>query len=838
MRRLGWVESSWQDFRYGARLLRLNPGFFTVATLSLALGIGANTAIFQLLDTVRLRLLPVMHPEQLAELEIAKDEHCCSGNFSDRRPNFTYPQWEQIRDHQQAFSGIFAWGDTRFNLAAGGEARYAEGLWVSGDYFRTLGVQPLVGRTITNEDDRPGCGSPGAVISYPFWQREFAGEAQAIGKTISLDGHPVEIVGIAPAGFFGVEVGKSFDVAVPTCAEPWINGENSHTAKRNHWWLAIIGRLKPGWTVAGAAAQARTVSPAVFESTVPPNYRPDAAKYYAQYKLTANPAGSGVSSLRQRYEEPLLLLFGIAGLALLIACANLANLMLARASTREREMAIRLAIGADRGRLIRQLLAESLLLAVAGAATGAVLATFLSRYLISFLTTKDNPLFVELGADWRVFGFMAGLAILTCVLFGLTPALRASRAVPASAMRASGRGLTADRGKFGLRRMLVISQVALSLVLLVGALLFVGSLRNLSTLDPGFRENGLLITGVDISRINFSPGRRAALYQELLTRLRAIPGVEATASASIVQISGSGWNDSIEILGQHTQERMVPWFDRVSPGYFRTMGTSLLAGRDFDDRDTPSAPEVAIVNQEFSRKFLGRGNPIGRSFRVLVGPGEPQHVCQIVGLVKNSKYQSLREDFKPLAFVAESQNKEPGLGVTFMVRSALPLGSLMTAVKKTVLDENSEISLRFQVFTTQVQDSLLRERLMATLSGFFGFLAVTLATVGLYGVISYMVARRRNEIGIRIALGANRGNVLSLVLREAGLLLAAGLVIGIGLALAVGRAASSMLFGLQPSDPMTIGASVAGLAVVAIAASLLPAMRAARVEPMVALREE
>jgi putative ABC transport system permease protein len=826
------------DLRYGARLLRLNPGFFTVATLSLALGIGANTAIFQLLDAVRLRLLPVAHPEQLAELEIAKDEHCCSGNFSDRRPNFTYPQWEQIRDHQQNFSGIFAWGDTRFNLASGGEARYAEGLWVSGDYFRTLGVQPLAGRMITKEDDHPGCGSPGAVISYPFWQREFAGDVGAIGKTISLDGHPVEIIGIAPAGFFGVEVGKSFDVAVPTCAEPWINGENSHTAKRNHWWLAIIGRLKPGTTVTGAAAQSRTISPAVFESTVPPNYRPDAAKYYTQYKLTANPAGSGVSSLRRTYEEPLLLLLGIAGLALLIACANLANLMLARASTREREMAIRLAIGADRGRLIRQLLAESLLLAVAGALVGAVLASFLSRYLVSFLTTKDSPLFVELGADWRVFGFMAGLAILTCILFGLTPALRASRAVPASAMRASGRGLTADRGKFGLRRMLVISQVALSLVLLVGALLFVGSLRNLSTLDPGFREDGLLITGVDISRINFPPARRGALYQELLTRLRAIPGVEATATASIVQISGNGWNDSIEILGQRTQERMVPWFDRVSPGYFRTMGTSLLAGRDLDDRDTPSAPEVAIVNQEFSRKFLGGANPIGRSFRMLVGPGEPQHVFQIVGLVKNSKYQSLREDFKPLAFVAESQNKEAGLGVTFMLRSALPPGSLMTAVKKTVLDENSQISLRFQVFTTQVQESLLRERLMATLSGFFGFLAVALATVGLYGVISYMVARRRNEIGIRIALGASRRNVLNLVLREAGMLLAAGLVIGIGLALAVGRAASSMLFGLQPGDPKTIGASVAGLAVVAIAASLLPAMRAARVEPMVALREE
>jgi len=832
------MNGLWQDLRHGARLLRLNPGFFTVATLSLALGIGANTAIFQLLDAVQLRLLPVQHPEQLAELTIADNEHCCSGNFSDRRPNFTFAQWEQIRDHQRAFSSIFAWGDTPFNLASGGEVRYVDGLWVSGDFFKTLGVQALAGRLITAEDDHQGCGSPGAVIGYAFWQREFAGDSQAIGKKLSLNGRPVEIVGIAAPGFFGVEVGKNLDVAVPICAEPWINGENSHTAKRHHWWLAVIGRLKPGWTVAKAEAQARAMSPAVFESTVPPIYRPDQAKYYTQYKLTANPAGSGVSSMRQKYQEPLLLLLGIAGLALLIACANLANLMLARASTREREMAIRLAIGANRARLIRQLLAESLLLAVAGALAGAVLASFLSRYLVSFLTTKGNPLFVELGGDWRVFGFMAGLAILTCALFGLTPALRASRAVPASAMRASGRGLTADRSRFGLRRMLVISQVALSLVLLVGALLFVGSLRNLSTLDPGFRENGLLITGIDISRINFPPARRAVLYQELLRRVRGIPGVEGAASTNIVIISGSGWNDGIQILGQNTQERMVPWFNRISPGYFRTMGTALVAGRDFDDRDTTSAPEVAIVNQEFSRKFLGGANPIGKSFRVLTGPGETQHMYQIVGLVQNSKYQNLREDFKPLAYVAESQNKEPGLGLHFMVRSTLPLGSLMAAVKKTVLDENSQISLQFQVFTTQVRESLLRERLMATLSGFFGFLAVALATVGLYGVISYMVERRRNEIGIRIALGANRANVLNLVLREAGVLLVAGLAIGIGLALAVGRAASSLLFGLQPNDPVTIGASVAGLAVVAIAASLLPAMRAARVEPMVALREE
>jgi predicted permease len=590
-----WLENCWQDLRHGGRLLMRSPGFFTIATLSLALGIGANTAIFQLVDAVRLRLLPVPHPEQLAELQIAENEHCCSGNFSDRFSNLTYAQWEQIRDHQQAFSGIFAWGDQQFNLAAGGEVRFAQGLWVSGDYFKTLGVQPLIGRMLAAEDDRPGCGSAGAVISHAFWQREFGGDAQAIGKKISLDGHPVEVVGVAPASFFGMEVGRNFDVIVPICAEPWINGEGSHLGKRHHWWLAVIGRLKPGWTVAKATSQANAMSRDVFENTVPPNYRPDTAKFYTQYKLTALPAGSGVSSLRQRYTEPLWLLLGLAGLVLLIACANLANLTLARASAREREMAVRLAIGADRGRLVRQLLAESLLLTAVGAATGAVLAQFLSRYMISFLSTSDNPLFVDLGADWRMFGFTAGIAVLTCIFFGLTPALRASRTVPASAMKASSRGLTADRGKFGLRRALVIGQVALSLVLLVGALLFAGSMRNLLTLDPGFRENHLLITGIDISRANLPAARRSLFYRQLLEHVRATPGVEQAASTSIVQGGGNGWNESIEIPGEK-EKRIYPWFDRVSASYFRTMGTPMLAGRDFDHRDTPTSPAVTIVN--------------------------------------------------------------------------------------------------------------------------------------------------------------------------------------------------------------------------------------------------
>ena len=833
-----WLDDAWQDFRYGARVLGRSPGFFAIAVLSLALGIGANTAIFQLVDAVRLRLLPVSHADQLAELRIAENEHCCSGNFSDRYPNLTYPQWEQIRIHQQAFSSMFAWGDQQFDLSNGGEVHYAEGLWVSGDYFRTLGVQPLAGRLLAGEDDRPGCGSPGVVASQAFAQRELGGIGPAIGRKITLEGHPVEIIGVTPARFFGMEVGRSFDVALPICAEPWINGEGSHLAQRNHWWLAVAGRLKPGWTVDRATAQAKAMSRAVFENTVPPNYRADTAKYYVDYKLNALPLGSGVSSLRDRYQQPLWLLLGIAGLVLLIACANLANLTLARGSTREREMAVRLAIGAGRGRLIRQLLSESLLLTAVGTAAGAILAQFLSRYMVAFLTTSDTPLTVDLGGDWRVFGFTASVAVLTCILFGLTPALRASRTTPVSAMRTSGRGLTADRSKFGLRRLLVVSQVALSLVLLIAALLFGGSMRNLLTLDPGFRADHLTITNVDMSRANVPVGRRAQFYRDLLARVRATPGVEQAATSSNLQLAGSYWNDAVEVPGKRRVENVYPWFNRVSGAYFRTMRIPLVSGRDFDDRDSPASTPVAIVNQEFGKIFYAGENPIGREFRILVGPNEPEQRFQVVGVVKNSKYGNMREKLKAIAYVCATQNKEPGLDTNLIVRSTAAPGVFTAALKGAMLEQAPGISLQFRIYETQIWESLLRDRLMATLSGFFGFLAVVLATVGLYGVISYMVARRRSEIGIRMALGANRSEVMSLILREAGLLLGVGLAIGTAASLAAGRTASSLLFGLKPTDPFTIAFSIVLLTLVALLASFLPALRASRLEPMLALREE
>jgi putative ABC transport system permease protein len=839
MNSIGFLETLWLDLRYGARLLRMNYGFTLVALLSLALGIGANTAIFQLLDAVRLRNLPVRDPQQLAEVRIANREWA-SGSFTGRRSMVTYPLWEQIRDQQQGFSSIFTWGDDTFNLAQGGQARYAQGLWVSGDFFNTLGVPAVLGRVFTNADDQRGCGSAGAVISYSFWQREFGADSAVIGRKLALNGRPFEIIGITPASFFGLEAGRRYDVAIPICAEPTMRGEYTKLDKRHHWWLGIIGRLKPGWTIAKATAQLNAISPAVLEATIPTVYNENSVKHYLEYRFAAFPAETGVSRLRTQYEAPLWLLIATAGLVLLIACGNLANLMLARAAARQREIAVRSALGASRTRLVRQLLSESLLLSLAGAAIGAWLAQVLSRFLVSFLSTQDNPVFFDLHVDWHMLAYTTALAILTCLVFGLVPAMRATQSAPANVMRATGRGLTEGSERFGLRRILVVSQVALSLVLVVGALLFVRSLRNLLTLDPGFQQDGILIAELDLTRLNVPLERRTPFKRELLERIRSIPGVESAARTSIVPISGSRWNEAVWMDGtkQDLQNRKISDFNAVSPGFFQTMGTPLLQGRDFDDRDSLNAPMVAIVNESFARKFVQSANPLGQRFRVEDDPGKPDLVYEIVGVVKNTKYAYMRDEFGPIAFLPTGQDRKPDLYTEIIIRSSLPLSTLLSAIKHTVAEVNPNIDLDFHVFKTQIQESLLRERLMATLSGFFGFLAGLLATIGLYGVISYTVARRTNEIGIRMALGAGRGAVLIMIMREAATLLGIGVVAGTILALLAARTARALLFGLHPNDPLTIAVAIAALGAVALAASFLPAQRAARVQPMEALRYE
>src|ERR1700719_4964589 len=575
-----WWDHLSQDLRYGLRMLRKSPLFTAIAVLSLALGTGANTAIFQLIDSLRLRTLPVAHAEQLANVRIL-DRSWSSGRVHGRYADITNAQWEQIRDHQQVFSSMFAWaaGEGEFNLARGGEARYAEGIWVSGDFFKTLEVRAFRGRTLTADDDRRGCGSPPAVISYAFWQREYAGRPDVLGRKISLEGHPFEIVGITPPSFTGIDVGRQFDAAVPLCSEPLMRGELSVIDLRNGYWLAAVGRLKPGVTIEQANAEMAALSRGVLEATTPPQYGADRQKRYLQYKFGAFPAASGFSNLRQRYETPLWTLLAIAALVLLIACANISNLLLARASARGREIAVRLSLGASRGRLIRQLLVESLLIGVAGTVLGAVLAQWVSRFLVAFIATSAPDVFVYLHLDWLVLSFTMGIALLTTILFGLAPAFRATRIAPAAALKSAGRNLAVGREHFSLRRGLVVSQVAFSLVLLVGAILFVRSLKNILSVNAGFRTGGIMEADLDFRQLKIPAPQRQGYKLNLIDRLRALPGVQGVADASVVPLSSYGWQENVILAGAAKRADVAPLFTQVSPDFFNTMGIRIMAGR-------------------------------------------------------------------------------------------------------------------------------------------------------------------------------------------------------------------------------------------------------------------
>jgi putative ABC transport system permease protein len=829
-----------KDLRYGLRLLRLNPGFTAVAVLSLALGIGANVAIFQLLDAVRLRTLPVKEPQKLAMMQLA-DRTGWRGNQQSPYATLTNPIWERFRDNQDAlgpFAGVFAWASNDFNLATGGEVRMARGLFVSGDFFRVLGVQPLQGRVFTAADDRRGCGLPGAVISYGFWQRELAGDAAVIGRKLTLNDQVVEVVGVTPAGFSGVEIGRAYDLAVPICSQAVLWSEGNWLNEGTTWWLTVMGRLKPGWTLQKANAQLRAGAAGLFRATLPANYPAANVKDYLKFKLEAVPAKTGVSALRTEYSDPLYLLLATTGLVLLIACSNLANLTLARATAREHEIAVRLAIGASRGRLVRQLMAESILLALAGGACGLLLAGELGHLMLALLRTPGDSLFLDLEPDVRVFAFATGIAALTCILFGLIPALRATRRAPADVMKTGGRSVTTSRERFGLRQTLVVSQVALSLVLLVSALLFSGSLRKLLAVDAGFRQNGILIVDLDFSRLKIPVARRGAFKQDMLQRMQALPGTGSAGETYLLPLSGASTSNNVWVDGAGLNPKMNSNFGSIGAGYLKTMGMTLLAGRDFDGRDTPSSPPAAIVNQTFAR-MLGLGaNPVGKRFRREATPSRPETVFEVAGLVKDTKYYTLREEFRPIAFLCTAQDADPDPFAQFVVRFDGPLADVTSRIKQAVKAASPGIIVDYRAFDETIREGLLRERLMATLSGFFGALAALIAAVGLYGVMSYLVVRRTNEIGIRMALGANSGNIVRLVLREAATLLAVGLAAGAVLAVAAGYAAGSLLFGLRPTDAGILAMAAGLLAAVTIAASYLPAWRAARLDPMTALREE
>ena len=832
----GWVraEQMAQDLRHAFRTLRRSAGFTATGILTLALGIGANTAIFQLLDAVRLRSLPVSAPQSLVLVEIKGGNH--GFGISDRDTNLTYPLFEQLRAHQEAFSGVFAWsGSDEVAVGQGSQQRRARVLWLTGNTFAVLGVPPIRGRLFTDEDDRRDCGIQGVVISYGFWQSEFGGRDSAIGSKLLIQGHPAEVLGVTPPDFFGLEVGNNFDLAEPFCSVTAFRPATSVLARRDLFWLTAMGRLKPGWSTDQASVQLDAISPGLFEATEPDGYSTKSQSIYRAFRLAAYPAANGLSDLRKTYDASLLLLLGITGLVLLIACANLANLMLVRAGTREREIAVRLACGASRWRLVRQLLTEGLLLAAGGTFLGLYLATIFGRNILWLLSTERNVLELNLALDWRVLLFTASIAVTTCLVFSLVPAFRSSRAKPADALKSGSRGVTTGREHFSFQRMLVVSQIAISVVLLVGALLFMRSFRNLTTFDPGFREKDMLLAFINLEPMHLADVEQyPAVIRDLLTQVRSLPQVKSAATSTHVPLDGSSWTLGLQI-GGHEGWSKFTW---VSPGYFETMQIALLTGRDFNDRDTQTSPHVAVVNEAFARKYLGGVHPIGNTFRSVAEPGYPSTEYEIVGVVKNTKYAGLREETPPESFGAASQFPAYGPWVSIFLRSSSPPSAVFSVLRTKLNELNPEIRSHFSVFRKDIENRLVRERMMALLSGFFGALAGLLTMIGLYGVISYVVVNRRNEIGVRMALGASRVSIVGMVLWQTILLVALGTVLGIALALAATRGAGSLLFGLQPHDPLSlIGASVLVTAV-ALLAAFLPARRASRVDPMVALRYE
>ena len=830
---VAWVDSFRGDVRYALRALRRSPAFTTVAVASLALGIGGATSIFTLIDAVVLRPLPVPGAELLVQV---------TGGDEDRGGYFTNPLWEAIRDRQSGFTAMTAFQRTRFDIGEGPDVRYVSGEWAGGDYFQMFGMQPALGRLPTRADDVRGC--PGtAVISEAFWRSEFGGRSNVVGHTLPLNGKPFMITGVVATGrgFSSPEVGHGPQIYVPLCAEAVLRGTASSLDARSNWWLRILARRDPGVSFSEARQRLKTIAPDVYAATVPPRYPSEHQQEYRDRTLGAFQAERGMSEIRDQYTKALTIIMAGVALLLLIASANIANLLLARAAAREREIAVRMAIGAARQRLVRQLVTESLLLALVGAAGGLALAHWGTLGLVALIQNDAQPIALDLALGARVLGFTVLVAVATALGFGLAPAWRGTRVSPQAAMKSGGRGIAegGHRG-FTIGKSLVVAQVALSLTLLVGAGLLVGSLRNLSTMDYGFTPEGVIVAEASYRRTSIPRETTAAVTEELLDRVRALPGVQAAATVNVTPMGGSTWNNAIFVDGYAPSGELdnIVWFNDVSAGYFAAMDVRLLSGRDFDASDVPEGPSSAIISASVAGKFFGDDSPIGRQFRTRSGDTyDPPYT--VVGVVEDAKYRALRETNSETIYLAASQEAADGRGgVTMLIRTAAGVPGIASSLRRAFAEIDGAITLQLSALNDQLADSLRRERVLALLSALFGSVALALSMLGLYGVTAYNVARRRNEIGVRIALGADGQRVLRMVLGDVARVVAVGVVLGIGGALASGKLVASFLYGMEPTEPGVMALSAALLALVALGAGIIPAWRASRVDPVTALREE
>jgi predicted permease len=835
-----WWDHLVQDVRFGLRILRKNPGFTAVAVLTLALGIGANTAIFSLLNAVMLRDLPVENPQQLVLL--GKGRSAGSTDDFANTELYSYRFYREMRQKNQVFSDVSALLSIFFTKMHGTvegrtdlEAMNVQ--LVSGGYFSFLGTNPILGRSFTEPEDEPAGGHPVAMVSYSWWDRRWARDPAIVGKTVTLGSTAYTIIGITPPGFFGTTVGESPDLWIPLSMEKEVSPGWNGLDNKSFQSLYILGRLRPGISAGQAQANVNLLARQIWQESAGAvlSKRQQDDLQHAQIELTS--VARGLPRLRYGASLPLQILMAVVGLVLLIACANIANLSLSRAAAREREIAVRMSLGAGRARLIRQMLTENLLLALSGGALGVMLAWLAGNSLLSMVPHGDEPLPLDVTPDVRVLGFTFIVALATALLCGVAPALRATRIALSPSLK-EGRGAVSVTSRTPLAKGLIVSQVALSLILLIGAGLFLRTLVNLSNVDTGFNKENVLRFGIDPPAVGYKVDLRlVTLYQQIEQRVSALPGVRA-ASISFFTFNEGEWTDPVSVIGRTPtpEDDMAAHHNVVGPGYFATMGIPLLLGRVFGPQDSGASTKVAIINETFARWYLPGGSPIGRHFGL---GGDPAHSndMEVVGVVKDAKYLSLQERPFPAAYYPYTQHVQylSGFEVRYTGKPELIISQVRSAIGQ--VDHSLPVAYQGSM-VEQVNRSMAGQSLIARLSTFFGLLAAFLACIGIYGLMSYAVTRRTNEIGIRMALGAESSGVLWMVMRESLTLVGAGVAIGIPAALAAARLVSSVLYGLKATDPITITVSVLLMIAVAALAGYLPARRAAKVDPMVALRYE
>ncbi len=823
------------ELRHAVRQVRVAPAFAIAVVLSLAIGCAVNIGLFQLLAAVLLRPLPIEAPARLVTIQ-PHDMTNARGAWL-RPASWTNPIWEHLRDAPPAGVRLAAWADEDLPIGRSGTAVKAAALWVSGDFFSVAGVRPELGRVFGPADDVRGCGvGAGVVLSHGFWQRQYGGDPDIVGRTVSFGRFDTTVVGVTAPEFFGLEVGRRFDLALPICSEPAWHGVDARLDSGMVWWLTVIGRLSPSAVPGTLQAALNAQAPGLFAATLPPGYPPASVEPYLRMSLDVLPAARGSSRLRDQYARPLALLFGLASLVFVLACVNLAHLALVRTYARTRELAVRLSIGASRARLAMHFAAESLLLCGSAAIAGLAAAGPLGRLMVNVLGGADGAVYVALRPDSMTIGFCAALAVLTAATFTAIPTLRASALDPLELLRPGA--ATGSAGRWRLSgRALLVSQVALSVTLVVGALLFAQSLRQLTQVDLGFDADRL--TAVDVTFVDGARPSDAAIAtrRDLLAHLHALPGVVGATEALFAPLSGA-WNNRVWLDGASDASGIVAMRNMIGPDYFHTLGTPLLSGREFSEPDlAAAAPKVAIVNAALARRLAKSGAAEWR-LRIESTPNEPSAAYEIVGIVGDAKYSDLRAPDPPTLFVPLWQSAQRRAAGLFLVRSDGPGATAAPDIRRAITAALPASRFVIRPVTETVRAASKRERLVAAATGPFGLLALCLTALGLNGVLGYSVSRRTREIGIRLALGATRTGVVRAVFVEAALVLGAGLAAGVGLSLSLGRAARALLFGVSAADWRVLGIGVMAVSLAALAATCLPAARAARLDPADAVRRD